>query len=252
MKQVVAVIILLLILLSYTVNASETQVGQDNATTNIKFEAITSEADRLTIKISTGEFEGVEENSVMSASMTLVYDEANIIQVEGQESNDWRITISNETKRVLIETDNANSNTEIAQITFYFNQEVTEGTTGNISIQEINVSDGNLYDETYPEFTQSYTINPPQEEAQEDPEENNQPTQNEQEELPEINTNTGGISQEEYKSPNQSGSISNQDNTVAPDRIPQTGISMGIVIGIIAIIIIAVVCFIKYRSIEIK
>ena len=248
MKKVLSIIVILLLFsLTYTVNASETQVEPNNTTANIKFETITSE-DSITVQISTGEFEGVEENSVMSASMTLVYDEANIIQVEGQEFNDWRITIANETKRVLIETDNATSNTEIAQITFYFNQDVTETITGSVFIQEINVSDGNLYDETYPEFTQSYTINPPQE----DPEENNQPTQNEQETLPEINTNTNGISQEEYKSPNQSGNTSDQDNTVAPNSIPQTGISMGIVIGIVAIVIIAVVCFIKYRSIEIK
>ena len=248
-KTVVLLLITILVLftiLIVPVRATETTPTEENTSANLTFTPVVTE-ESLTIKISTGVFEGLEESIPLSASMTLVYDETNITRVESTQNTNWQIRITEETKRVLIESDSATSNTNIGQITFYFNQEVTEKTTGNISIREINVSDGNLYDETYLEFTQTYTINPPQEE----PEENNQTTQNEQGTLPEINTNTG-ISQEEYKSPNQSGSTSNQDNTVAPNKIPQTGINMGIMIGIIAIVVIAVVCFIKYRSIEIK
>ena len=58
-----------------------------------------------TIKISTGKFDGVKEGSVMSASMSLVYDDANISKVSGKTTDNWKITISDETKMVLLEND---------------------------------------------------------------------------------------------------------------------------------------------------
>lgn len=242
------VILALSTILVIPVKATEQTTIEANTSTNLVFTPVTTE-EGLTITISTGTFEGLEENIPMSASMTLVYDENNIIRVEGTTNSDWKINVTEETKRVLIESDKAKSNTEIAKITFYFNQEVTQEATGNISIQEINVSDGNLYEETYPEFTQTYTINP----SLGNYEENNQPNTNELNELPEINTNTE-INQEQYKSSNKNDNSknSNEDNTVAPNSIPQTGISMGVVLVIVAIVAIAIVCFIKYKSIEIK
>ena len=248
MKKVVAVMIIILsIFLSYMVYASEPPVEENNATVNLKFVAITNE-DSMTIQISTGEFEVVEANSVISASMSLSYDENNIIKVDGEGLNNWKVTVSNETKRVLLETDTANPNTEIAKITFYFNQEVAEEISGDISIQEINISDGDIYEETYPEFTQSYTITIPEQETQE-PEDNNQSN-----EIPEINTNSElatGTENPKEQGQTQNGT-SNEDNTVAPEKMPQTGIGTGLVIAIILIIVIAVVSFIRYKSIEIK
>lgn len=242
-KTVVLLLVIILVLFTILISpvkATETTPTEENTSANLTFTPIATE-ESLTIRISTGTFEGLEEDIPMSASMTLAYDETNITRVESTQNTNWQIRITEETKRVLIESDNATSNTDIGQITFYFNQDVTEVTTGNVSIQEIEVSDGNLFDETYPEFTQSYTITPPQEEPEE-----NQPN-----ELPEININTetGGSN---TNTTGETQNTNDDDNTVAPNSIPQTGISMGIVIGIVAIVIIAVVCFIKYRSIEIK
>lgn len=243
-KTVVLLLITILVLftiLIVPVRATETTPTEENTSANLTFTPVVTE-ESLTIKISTGVFEGLEESIPLSASMTLVYDETNITRVESTQNTNWQIRITEETKRVLIESDSATSNTNIGQITFYFNQEVTEKTTGNISIREINVSDGNLYDETYPDVVQSYTIDPPQEESEENSQSN---------EIPEINTNTetGGSN---TNATGETQNTNDDDNTVAPNSIPQTGISMGIVIGIVAIVIIAVVCFIKYRSIEIK
>ncbi len=239
-KTVILLMIAIFVLFSILVapvKATENTPPEENTSANIVFTPETTE-EGLIIKISTGTFEGLEEDIPMSASMTLVYDENNIIGVVGTTNSDWKINITEETKRVLIESDNAKSNTEIAQITFYFNQEVTEETTGSVSIQEITVSDGNLYEENYSDVTQSYTITPPQEEPEDE---------NQQNEIPEINTNTGA-----GESNTNNTNNANKDNTVAPDNIPQTGVNMGIVVAIVTIIIIAVICFIRYRSIEIK
>lgn len=238
-KTVILLIIAMVVLftiLVVPVKATET-TPEENTSANIVFTPETTE-DGLVIKISTGAFEGLEENIPMSASMTLVYDENNITRVEGTTNSDWKINITEETKRVLIESDNAKSNTEIARITFYFNQELTEETTDSVSIQEINVSDGNLFDETYSDVTQTYTINPSQENLEDE---------NQQNQIPEINTNTDAGE----SNTNNTNNV-NDDNTVAPNRIPQTGVNMGIVVAMVAIIVIAVVLFIKYKSIETK
>ena len=145
MKKVVSIILLLcLVCLSYTVYASEVP-EQTEASVNVKFETVTEE-NKVTIKISTGEFEGVEAGAVMSASLDLVYDDANISKVSGKTTDNWKITISNETKRVLLENDKANPNTTFVELTFEL-RELSEETTGTISITNFNISDGELLDE---------------------------------------------------------------------------------------------------------
>ena len=71
MKKVVSIILLMcLVCLSYKVYASEVP-EQTEASVNVKFETVTEE-NKVTIKISTGEIEGVEAGAVMSASLDLV------------------------------------------------------------------------------------------------------------------------------------------------------------------------------------
>ena len=148
MKKLVSIILLLcLVCLSCTVYASEPP-ATENASVNIKFETVKDE-NKITIKISTGKFDGVKEGSVMSASMSLVYDDANISKVSGKTTDNWKITISDETKMVLLENDKANSNTQFVELTFEL-RDVKEEKTGTVSIKDFNISDGNLLDEKYP------------------------------------------------------------------------------------------------------
>lgn len=254
MKKVVSIIILLfLVCLSYTVNATEPPT-EENPTVNLTFETVTSE-NSVTVTISAGDFEGVEADSVMSASMTLNYDEANIESVEGNSYNNWRISITEETKTVLLETDNANPNTKIAEITFNFRQDITEITTGTLSISDFNISDGILLDEIYPEYSVPYTIQPSEED-------NNDPTNNTtnnttNETVNEVDEGDNIIvnAPENTETNNTIAVITNNtvDNTIVPDsKLPQTGINIAIMILIAVIVIMAVIKLIKYKDIEIK
>lgn len=262
MKKVVSIILLLcLVCLSYTVYASEVP-EQTEASVNIKFETVTEE-NKVTIKISTGEFEGVEAGAVMSASLDLIYDNANISRVSGKTTDNWKITISNETKRVLLENDKANPNTTFAELTFEL-RELSEETTGTISIANFNISDGELLDETYPTYSANYTIKP--DTAEDDENNNNEEENNVQNEitnetLNEVtnetanNTNKENIVLNTSNSNREAGSTVNnsKDNTVSPDsKLPQTGVNIFLIVLIVAIVAFAVVKIIKYKDIEIK
>lgn len=248
MKKLVSIILLLcLVCLSYTVYATEPTT---QASANIKFETVT-DGNKVTIKISTGEFEGLEAESVMSASMTLVYDEAHISKVSGKTTDNWKITISSETKRVLLENDKANPNTQFAEITFEL-RDIKEGATGVVSIRDFNISDGNLLDETYATYSANYTIKP------EDNGENNN-VQNEvtNETTNDISneTNTENIVINTQESNKETGSTVNnsKDNTIAPDsKLPQTGVNIFFIVIIAVVITFAVVKLVKYKDIEIK
>lgn len=262
MKKIVSIILLLfLVCLSYTVYASEVP-EQTEASVNIKFETVTEE-NKVTIKISTGEFEGVEAGAVMSASLDLIYDNANISRVSGKTTDNWKITISNETKRVLLENDKANPNTTFAELTFEL-RELSEETTGTISIANFNISDGELLDETYPTYSANYTIKP--DTAEDDENNNNEEENNVQNEitnetLNEVtnetanNTNKENIVLNTSNSNREAGSTVNnsKDNTVSPDsKLPQTGVNIFLIVLIVAIVAFAVVKIIKYKDIEIK
>ena len=149
MKKSITVLFIAILIIcsifSIRVYATDQQPTETTSTVNLTFTPVEQD-DGLIIKISTGAFEQLEEDIPMSASMTLVYDNADIIKVEGTTDDNWKINISEDTKRVLLESDTAKSNTEIAQIKFCFNQNLEQETSGNISIQEITISDGNIYE----------------------------------------------------------------------------------------------------------
>ena len=260
MKKVVSIILLLcLVCLSYTVYASEVP-EQTEASVNIKFETVTEE-NKVTIKISTGEFEGVEAGAVMSASMTLNYDNANISKVSGKTSDGWKITIQD--NRVLLETDTANPNTTFVELTFDL-REATEEKTGTISITEFNISDGINLDEVYDTYSANYTIKPDtagDDENNNNEEENNVQNEITNETLNEVtnetanNTNKENIVLNTSNSNREAGSTVNnsKDNTVSPDsKLPQTGVNIFLIVLIVAIVAFAVVKIIKYKDIEIK
>ena len=262
MKKVVSIILLMcLVCLSYKVYASEVP-EQTEASVNVKFETVTEE-NKVTIKISTGEFEGVEAGVVMSASLDLVYDDANVSKVSGKTSDNWKITISNETKRVLLENDKANPNTTFVELTFEL-RDLTEETTGTISIANFNISDGELLDETYPTYSANYTIKPDtvgDDENNNNEEENNVQNEITNETLNEVtneatnNTNTENITINTNTLNKEAGSTVNnaKDNTISPDsKLPQTGVNIFIIVLIVAIVAFAVVKIIKYKDIEIK
>lgn len=260
MKKLVSIILLLcLVCLSCTVYASEPP-ATENASVNIKFETVKDE-NKITIKISTGKFDGVKEGSVMSASMSLVYDDANISKVSGKTTDNWKITISDETKMVLLENDKANSNTQFVELTFEL-RDVKEEKKGTVSIKDFNISDGNLLDEKYPTYSVNYTIKPEgTDENNNNNEENNIQNQITNETLNGVtnettnNTNTENIVINTPESNKETGSTVNnsKDNTIAPDsKLPQTGVNIFFIVIIAVVVAFAVVKLVKYKNIEIK
>ena len=240
MKKVVCIILLfILVCLPLTVKATNQVPEETNGTANITFSQ-ESTANTVTIKINAGEFVNGESNSVMNAEMSLNYDETHVERIEGQSFNNWDITIIEETKRVILEYDAANPNTEIAEITFYLRQDSTETLSGTVSISDFTIADGNAIDETYPEYSANYTIEPTGENPGGDNTNEITPDQNIVIDTdPEEETN--GIT------------ITNPDNTMSPDeKLPQTGMNIAIMVAIITILVLAVVGLIKYKQIEVK
>ena len=246
MKKIVSILLfIILISLTFGIKATDnTQLDEDNQiTANVKFESVSTE-DAVTIKINLGDFEGISQGIVMSASMSLDYDEMNIKEIEAQGLNDWKVTLSEETKRVLIETDNAMPNTQIAELTFYINEnlEIARLSTYNtISIQDFNISDGDFLDETYPEYRINYTTDLP---------ESNEEQKNEEQGN---NQDVNEITDEVVDETEENMKITDTDKTMSPDeKLPQTGVNIAIIVIVCVITVLAIIGFIRYKQIEIK
>ena len=241
MKKIVSILIfIILVSLTFNIKATENlQLEEDNVVTaNVKFESVSTE-NTVTIKIYVGDFAEISQEVVMSASMSLNYDENNIKKIEAKGLNNWKSTLSKETKRMLLETDSAMPNTQIAELTFYLNENlertiVTE--EGTISILDFNISDGDVLDENYPEYTVNYTLTSTKEDNEaESNEEGNDPT-----------NETKNESKENIV-------ITDTDKTMSPDeKLPQTGINIAIIVIVIIITVLGIIGFIRYKQIEIK
>lgn len=252
MKKVVSIILfVILVIVSLNVKA----VSENGSTVNMSFTK-TVEEDKVVIKISLGEFVSVEENSVMASTMTLDFDNNVISKVSGTSSNNWDITIQESTKRVLLETDSARPNTEIAQITFNINPNASEGTS-SVGLKEINIAASSSgLDENYNDQTVSFSVN---EETPTNPggDENeviggNNAVNNATGNNAVGNNATGnGINYVTNNSSNRTNSIAgNKDNTTASSRLPDTGIRNILIIAIVVIAICIVIFKIKSRKIK--
>ena len=248
MKKIVSIILLLILIsLPFTVLATDeptTETPTEEATANLSFAITSADSEKMVVQVNLGDFEAVPSPAVMSASFTLGYNVEQVQKIEGQTTEGWDITIAEESDRVMLESDSANPNTTISEITFYFN-EISETTTGSINISEINISDGDQYDE-YPQDTSlAYTIEPVTEE----------PDPNVNEIIPDQNIviDTGTDEEEQGTNETTGTPITNPDNTMAPDKeLPQTGISTAIVVLITIVLVLAVIGIIRYKQIEIK
>ena len=262
MKKVVSIILfVILVIVSLNVKA----VSENGSTVNMSFTK-TVEEDKVVIKISLGEFVSVEENSVMASTMTLDFDNNVISKVSGTSSNNWDITIQESTKRVLLETDSARPNTEIAEITFNINPNASEGTS-SVGLKEINIAaSASGLDEYYNDQTVSFSVN---EETPTNPGGNenevtggnnavNNATGNNAVGNNTIGNNVIGnnstgnrINQTTNNSSNRTNSIvGNRDNTIATGRLPDTGIQNILIIAIVVTAICIVIFKIKSRKIK--
>ena len=252
MKKVVSIILfIILVIVSLNVKA----VSENGSTVNMSFTK-TVEEDKVIITIKLGEFVSVEENSVMAASMTLDFDNNVISEVSGTSSNNWDITIQKNTKRVLLETDSAKPNTEIAKITFNINRNASKGKS-RVGLKEINIAESSSgLDENYNDQTVSFSVN---EETPTNPGGNGNEVTGENNTVNNAtgnntvgNNSTGnGINQTTNNSSNRTNSIvGNRNNTIATGRLPDTGIQNILIIAIVVTAICIVIFKIKSRKIK--
>ena len=252
MKKVVSIILfVVLVIVSFNVKA----VSENGSTVNMSFTK-TVEEDKVVITIKLGEFVSVGENSVMAASMTLDFDDNVISDISGTSSNSWDITIQESTKRVLLETDSARPNTEIAQITFNINPNA-EPTTSTIALKEINIAaSASGLDEYYNDQTISFSVN---EETPTTPDDgknevaNGNNTGNNATGNNAVGNNTPANSTNKVtnNSSSKTNSIAaNKDNTTATSKLPDTGIRNILIISIVVIAICIVIFKIKSRKIK--
>ncbi len=257
MKKAVSIILfVVLVIVSFNVKA----VSENGSTVNMSFTK-TVEEDKVVITIKLGEFVSVGENSVMAASMTLDFDENVISDISGTSSNSWDITIQESTKRVLLETDTAKPNTEIAKITFNINPNA-EPTTSTIALKEINIAASSSgLDENYNDQTISFSVN---EETPTTPDDGknevangnntgNNATGNNTTGNNAVGNNTPANSTNKVtnNSSSKTNSIAaNKDNTTATSKLPDTGIRNILIISIVVIAICIVIFKIKSRKIK--
>lgn len=250
MKKVVSIVVfVVLVIVSINVKA----VSENGSTVNMSFEQTVNQ-DSVVITIKLGDFVSVTEDSVMVATMSLDYDENIITDIQGTTSNNWDITIQKETKSVLLETDHAMPNTEVAQIKFNINPDA-QTIESTVGLKEINVAASiSELDENYNDVTVNFTANP---ETPTTPSENETGGGNTTNETGNNTVNNIGNSTlngnniATNNSSNRTNSISaNRDNTTASSRLPDTGIGNILIIAIVIIAICIIIFKIKSRKIK--
>ena len=270
MKKIITPFVLLVIILFIfnfnIVQASD--VEPENPTVNLTYTTEQQE-NKVIYSILLGDFSQVPENSVMTAVVTLDFYNNQITSIDGNAYDGWKDRVSAETKTVMFETDSAKPNTKIGEIVFNLNtSNVTETTQGVVAINELNISDGEVLDETYPRNEFSYVLEPeiiPDDDESQDDAQPETPDDN-TDNTNEIHIDTDGeeTNDSTITEPDKNNSSSTNDDsqnqkepekdtTTSPDsKLPQTGIGIALGVSICIVVVVAVIGIIRYKTIKIK
>ena len=254
MKKVVSIILFIILILICLNVKADSEISVNASFTK------TVNKDNIVITLNLGKFETVAEDSVMTATMTLDYDEKVISKIRGEGNNNWKVTIQEDTKRVLLETDNAKSNTEIAKIIFEINPEA-ETQTSSVGLKEINIAaSASGLDEYYNDQIISFTAN---EEITPTPGEdgnnvaggnniinNNTVGNNVVENTSTEENETNKVTINSINTTSNKTNSSKVDNTTSTNKLPDTGIRNILIIAIVIVAICIVIFKIKSRKIK--
>lgn len=254
MKKLISIFILIIMLaLVFNCNTliASDVAPEDKPTVNLTYD-VKQEKNQVIFSISLGNFEGVEENCVMTAVANLDFYNNQIKTIEGKAYGNWKVNVSADTKTALFETDVAKPNTKIGEVIFNLDtSNITETIQGVVAINDLNISDGLVLDEVYSRNEFTYIIEP---EVQEPDGNTNEIADDETTNDPDENEST--ITEpDKSESGTTSGDTSadGTDTTISPDeKLPQTGISIAIVASIILVTVLAIIGIIKYKTIKIK
>ena len=151
MKRIISILVIILLSLSFlSVNVH----AADNSI-NLRFETSQTETDQVSVKVYTGNFEGVSEGSNLTINIQLNYKAEDIIAVTTQSINNWHVDSS--LNEIVFSTNTSTANTEIGTITIML-RTTSSNRTGTFNLQNIMVTGDNGYSENYGNIPVNYTI----------------------------------------------------------------------------------------------
>ena len=151
MKKVISIFIIILLCLSFlSINVQ----AVDNSI-NLRFETSQTETDQVSVKVYTGDFEGVSEGSNLNINIQLNYKAEDIIAVTTQSINNWHVDST--LNEIVFSTENATANTEIGTITIML-RTTSSNSSGTFNLQNIEVTGDNGYTENYGNIPVNYSI----------------------------------------------------------------------------------------------
>ncbi len=281
MKKVVSILVIILLCLSFL----SINVHAAGNSINLRFETSQTETDQVSVKVYTGNFEGVSEGSNLTINIQLNYKAEDIIAVTTQSINNWHVDST--LNEIVFSTDKSTANTEIGTITIML-RTTSSNSSGTFNLQNIVVNGDNGYTENYGNIPVNYTIgslpgdnqNPSDDQNQGDDQnpsddqnqgdnqnpsddqnqgDNNNPndSQNQGNNQNQGDNNNPNDSQNQGDNQNSSNdqnqgnnNNSSKDDTVAPGKLPYTGWNYIIVGAIVLIIATAVFGYLKYKKFE--
>lgn len=226
-KIVISLIVIILLSIEINVYAEE-----NNPSIEFNFtQSDDIKEDEISIIISLDKFNGIEEDIILGYEAIIEYDENIFEKVSVNGLNTWISEYAESTGRIIGEVSEAKQDTQITELTFKLKEDIEPCTT-IIKLNDVLLTDGTNDFEYSKEI--EVTIS-----AKSDIPENS--TENEIEQEKENVEETDKISIPSEK----------EDSTIASTILPNAGLTT-ICFIVITCIIIAIIVFARYKSIEIK
>lgn len=238
MKKVISIFLIFLMCL-VTLPISVYASGKDSI--NLKCETEQTANDQVNVKLYTGDFEGVSENTNLTITIDIEYTAEDISLVTAQGVNNWHVDIDLENNKIVYTTDKPTANSELGTITIML-RTTSSNSSGIFNLKSVIATGDNEFLEDYGSIPVNYTIAT-------EPDDGEKPGENEttgDNETSEDNQNSNNNQNNYSNTNNQNNST---DNTVASGKLPDTGWNC-IMFGGIILIIVMIYGYIKYKRFE--
>ena len=190
----------------------------------------------VTLVISLGDLTGLEDSGVIGFEAVLSYDDSIFDSVTISGLNNWTVTYSSTTGKIVADTTVVTENVDVAELVFTLNDEVETGET-TVTLSDVLLTDGtNDF-----EFTKTCTITIAESSDDtntESTETTDDTTNSTSTDTTNTSTNSTDTSNTSNESSTTTTNTSDEDNTTASGSLPYTG-QIGILIAVLAIVLIA-------------
>ena len=241
MKKLIVFLFIIstLIVVSFsTVMAVSPETTESNADVEISLEgedAIIQGTESFIVNLKLGKFTNLEENKVMGFEATLDYSEDLFESVKVTQQNGWKVTYNVDSKKIVGTVDESKEDIVIAQIEFVLKEGVEIGTTGKVSLLNLNISDDNNLDKTIEELSKdNITLVEALVETSPSP------------------SSSPDAEEEETKTPTKTTDSTKKDNTVSSMILPKAGMTALIIGSIVLVSLIGIGVYVRFKTIKIK